>query len=106
MISIRRNRQSQYEEEKKTSKKTKASKNITQMVIFTWVLQIFGTTPYLIYYCLSYVVNSSQEFKIFEIITTATILMQHGSYIFIYFFHNRLFRQVLIGYFKKLFLID
>ena len=72
------------------------------MVFFISILQIVGTTPIQIQYCLTFVTSVPD---LVDAIVNGFAFMQHSFNIFVYFFHNRIFRQILIDYFKRLLLI-
>jgi hypothetical protein len=56
--------------------------------------------PYLLSDILSYLLETTPHLKIFNDFSYGIIFISHGSTLFIYFRFNKLFRSVLIEYFK------
>jgi hypothetical protein len=83
-----------------------ATKNITRMVIFHTLLNITGTFPIIVYNILNYgklVSVTSQQFNDFYNVAVIIIYGAPGLNIFIYYFFNKLYREVFRGYLKKIF---
>ena len=85
---------------RKKSQKIIASKNITLMVITSSFLNFFGTVPYLVYYILNILLDGSCMLDTLKYISESIIMIEHSAKIFIYFFFNKLFRQILIKIFR------
>jgi hypothetical protein len=82
-----------------------ATKNITRMVIFHSLLNITGTVPFIIYATLNYgrFVTTTQQFIDFANVASIFLYLTPGLNIFIYYFFNKLYREVFQDYFKKIF---
>lgn len=88
---------------KKRLRESKASRNMTLMVIWTIALYIFGALPRNIYIIVKYSLASSSRFYTFSLITFLILIFSHGVTIFIYYSHNKMFRKILIEYVKWFF---
>ena len=73
------------------------------MVFFISILQILGTTPIQIQYCLTFVTTIPD---IADAVVNGFAFLQHGANIFVYFFFNNIFKEILISYFKNLFCMN
>lgn len=87
------------EKKEKSKLKSKSKMSITKMVFFISILQIIGTTPIQIQYCLTFITTMSD---LVDAIVNGFAFLQHAANIFVYFFYNNIFRQILISYFKRL----
>lgn len=79
----------------------KANRNMTLMVICTTSLSIFLLLPrniYLIYKG----IFASKTIYIYSYVTTILYNLTNGLNFFIYFFFNKMFRQILISYFRQI----
>ncbi len=56
--------------------------------------------PFLVYYILSFILASSPQLSMYNNVTRGILYISHGTSLFIYIAFNKLFRQVLLGYFK------
>ena len=85
--------------------KHRVSKNINLMVLYSSSFFIVGNTPHLIIYSLSLVlVKTSQLIMIYRI-SLIIIFFAHNLNIFIYYSFNKMFKRILITYFKRIFAI-
>lgn len=80
-----------------------AIRNITRLVIFTSFLNIICATPYTIVYILEHTVYSFGQLLLFSSISYTLLICTPTLDIFVYYFFNRLYRDVLKSYFKKFF---
>lgn len=79
-----------------------AMRNITKMVIFTSFSDVLGTIPYAIAYILIHSVYTQAQINTFYQISLITLNLAPALDILIYYFFNRLFREVLKGYIRKI----
>jgi hypothetical protein len=85
----------------KKESESRASRNITFLVISTSLLYAVGTLPYTISYILSSAGSSAPlEYRRFAVFM---LFFSHGSNIFIYFSFNKLYRGILFEYIKNIF---
>lgn len=84
---------------------SRAIKNITKMVIFQAFLEVTGTVPYIIWFIMNTakLVPASRQFTDFSNISLVLLYSVSGFDIFIYYFFNKLYNEVLRGYLKKIF---
>lgn len=80
----------------------RTSRNMTLMVIWTCVLYIIGALPRNIYIIIKYSLEASR-FYTFSLMTFLILILSNGFTIFIYYFYNHLFREILNGYIRKVF---
>lgn len=81
-------------------------KNITKMVVFQALLNVIGTFTYIIYYILNnskLVPVTSDHFTNFLNVSFIFLYCTPGLNIFIYYFFNKLYNEILNRYFKKIF---
>lgn len=76
------------------SSDSKAKRNLTLMIISVSFLFTLGTLPWAVYYTLSYLVNSSNLYP-FQVVASCCLYLLVSFKIFVYYFFNRLFRQVV-----------
>ncbi len=86
----------------KKAAETRASRNITLMVMGCCFLYLFGMMPYITVLIMNFLKIDFDFLHILKKITFFFLLLVHGSNIFIYFSFNNLFRLVLKEYFKKI----
>ena len=89
--------------------KEKSSRNITQMVFLISCLYFIGNAPLLIVnnILISYFFTQiTPVLNILNIISFAVLFLSHGLNIFIFYFFNKLFRNVLTSYINKLILFQ
>lgn len=80
----------------KDKKNSKATKNITLMVIFTSLAFSIGTTPYAVRYILKTLrISLPQDFSDFSL---AVLILSHGCNMIIYVLFNKVYRDVLWSY--------
>lgn len=88
----------------KPSNDMKAKRNLTLMIISTSLLFSFGTLPWAVYYTLLNVIQVNFPFmSTLQIVARCCLYSFIASKIFVYYFSNRLYRQVLQRYFKTIF---
>lgn len=90
----------------KQSENAKAIKNIIQMVIFASFLNVLGTFTSIVNFYLNLlklVPNTSQQLADFSSVSAIILYLTPGLDIFMYYFCNKNYRDVLIGYLKKIF---
>ena len=80
--------------------KWKASKNITLMVIWTSAIYVIGNIPQTVAYVMSLIIGISYQYSLNYNISIGFFFFIHGINIFIYIRFNKLFRKILIGYFR------
>ena len=83
-----------------TKTKLKASKNITLMVIWTSAIYVIGNIPQTVAYVMSLIIGISYQYSLNYNISIGFFFFIHGINIFIYIRFNKLFRKILIGYFR------
>lgn len=80
----------------------KATRNMTRMAILTSFMNVVGTCPYTILYILQ---NAGASVRISNDVNNVIYILLFGYpglNIFIYILYNKLYRDVLVGYFKKI----
>jgi hypothetical protein len=84
---------------------SRATKNITRMVIFHALLNVTGTVPFTIYFILNSgkLVAATQQFNDFTQVAVIFLYGAPGLNLFIYYLFNKLYKEVFQGYFKKIF---
>lgn len=87
------------EQDKHETSEMVASRNMTLMVLITMCLSVIFLLPRNVYFIYKYLIVTKTVF-IFSYITVILYNLSNGLYIFIYFSFNKLFRQILIKYFK------
>ena len=71
------------------------------MVLWTSLIYMLVTVPYSISFILKFRLSALYGFRVYKIICSALMKLVHGINIFVYFKFNKMFRQVLVGFFKK-----
>ncbi len=86
----------------KVHSELKANKNITMMVMGSSALYLFGNTPFLVINSLHFGKGFSMNstVQLLEKITRFIIHFSRGSNFFVYFFFNKIFREIFFSYFK------
>ena len=80
---------------------SRSNMRINLMVILTSFFYIIGTAPYSVYYIMSQFMTLN---PLFSNISYLTLSAMHGTNIFIFYFFNKLFRQVFNLYARKILL--
>ena len=76
-------------------------RSITLISIHTCLLYLFGQLPYFASYIMSFIVTTSASwFHTYQYITACILMLTHGLTFVIYFKYNKMYRQILISYFK------
>lgn len=91
--------------EQRNKNNSRATKNITKMVIFQGLLNVTGTVPYGIYFILnqSKLVTVTQQFVDFNNAAVLLLYLIPALDIFVYYFFNKLYKEVFLSYLKKIY---
>jgi hypothetical protein len=87
----------------KQSNDSRAKRNLTLMIISVSLLFSFGTLPWAVYYTMVNVIKLNFVFLgTLQIVARCCLYSLIACKIFIYYFFNRLYRQVLKQYLKMI----
>ena len=79
---------------KPTDNDSKAKRNLTLMIVSISFLFTIGTLPWAIYYTLSSLVSIPNLYPM-QVLASCCLYLLVSLKIFVYYFFNRLFRQIL-----------
>lgn len=71
------------------------------MIMWTCFLNLIGLFPYFLSYSTGIIDEQLPMLDLYILISVQILLLTHGCNIFIYFKFNKLFRRILINYFRK-----
>lgn len=95
---------SKQSKQSKQSSDLRAKRNLTIMIISTSLLFTLGTLPWAVYYTLLNVIQLNFPFmNNLQIIARSCLYSFIAVKIIVYYFCNRLYRQVLKQYLKRIF---
>lgn len=86
----------------KKSSDSRAKRNLTLMIVSISFLFTLGTLPWAIYYTLTNLINVPNSYP-FQVIASCCLYLLVSLKIFIYYFFNRLFRQIIRQNFASLY---
>ena len=87
---------------KSSSNDSKAKRNLTLMIVCISFLFTAGTLPWAVYYTLASLISIPNLYPL-QVLSSCCLYLLVSLKIFIYYFFNRLFRQLLQSYFFFIF---
>lgn len=87
---------------KSSSNDSKAKRNLTLMIVCISFLFTAGTLPWAVYYTLASLISIPNLYPL-QVLSSCCLYLLVSLKIFIYYFFNRLFRQLLQSYFFCIF---
>ena len=87
---------------KSTSNDSRAKRNLTLMIVCISFLFTAGTLPWAVYYTLASLISIPNLYPL-QVLSSCCLYLLVSLKIFIYYFFNRLFRQLLQSYFFFIF---
>lgn len=87
---------------KSASNDSKAKRNLTLMIVCISFLFTAGTLPWAVYYTLASLISIPNLYPL-QVLSSCCLYLLVSLKIFIYYFFNRLFRQLLQSYFFFIF---
>jgi hypothetical protein len=77
----------------------RVSGNITRMVLAMLILSLLGHTPYMVVYIANVLLKNNKSWKnvglFIKTLSFITLMLGHSCYIFIFYFFNKVYRDVL-----------